>query len=88
MAQKEEILEKVLQLGGDNYTFSDIRKDLSSFEWEDKTFKNTLIGNKSYEDEDKMTEVHRFLTKKLLQELEIDEKEIEESNKAETVKSA
>ena len=66
MAQKEEILEKVLQLGGDNYTFSDIRKDLSSFEWEDKTFKNTLIDNKSYEDEDKMTDVHQCLIEQLL----------------------
>ena len=33
-AQKEELLRKVLKLGGENYTFSDLKKDLQSFERE------------------------------------------------------
>ena len=65
MAQKEELLQKVLQLGVDNYTFLDLTRDLSSFEEEDKTSKNTIIDNQSYEDEDKMTEVHQCLIEKL-----------------------
>lgn len=36
-AQKEELLQKVLQLGGENYTFSDLRRDLSSFDEEHKS---------------------------------------------------
>ena len=65
MTQKEELPQKVLWLG-DSYTFSDLRRDLSSFEEEDKTSKNTLIDNRSYEDEDKMTEVYQFLIEQLL----------------------
>lgn len=33
-AQKEELLRKVLKLGGENYTFFDLKKDLQSFERE------------------------------------------------------
>ena len=62
MAQKEELLKKVLQLGGDNYTFIDLRRDLSSIEEEDKFTKNTLTNKSSYEDEEKITGVHQCLT--------------------------
>ena len=66
MSQKEELLHKCLWLEGDNYTFLDLRRDLSSFEEDDKTSKNTLIDNRSYIGEDKMTEVYQCLTEKLL----------------------
>ena len=46
--------------------FLDLRRELSSFEEDDKTSKNTLIDNRSYIGEDKMTEVYQCLTEKLL----------------------
>ena len=81
-------MQKVLQLGGDKYTFEDLRRDLLSFEEESKTNKDIVTDDKSYEAEDRATMEHQCITSQILQELDNDEKEDEGNNKSETIKSA
>lgn len=68
-SQKEEILKKALQLGGDNYTFTDLKRDLLSFEKEDKISKYLAIESRLEENEDIATETQKGITEQLLQEL-------------------
>jgi hypothetical protein len=65
ISQKEELLQQVLQLGGDNYTFEDLIRDLLSFEEGNKPNKNTddMAARRLCEIEDRATLDHQSITK-------------------------
>ena len=77
-------------MGGDNYTFEDLRRDLLYFEEENKSNKkiDDLAARKSCEIEDKIALDHQSIIEQILQELVNEEKEIMESNQSNKIKGA
>lgn len=67
--QKEELLKKVLQLGGANYTFMDLRRDLQLFDQEDRTTKEAESENQNEEQQKTKLEFQKDLSDQLLREL-------------------
>ena len=59
--KKEELLQKVLKLGGDKYTFEGLRRDLLSFEEENKTKKDNMIDNRACDAEDRDIMEHQCI---------------------------
>ena len=66
---KEELLKKVLQLGGANYTFMDLRRDLQLFDQEDGSTKEAESEIHDGEQQKDKLELQKDLSDQLLREL-------------------
>lgn len=77
ITKKEELLQQVLQLGGDNYTFEDLRRDILSFneEYQSNRDIENIVVKSLCKTGDSSSSEHQRLTEHILQELVNEEEE-------------
>ena len=82
-------MQQVLHLRGDDYTFEDFKRDLLSFEEDQKLNKDTedMVAKRKLEEDVRALKEHQSIVEQILQELGSEEKEDKERKLSEIVKS-
>ena len=82
-------MQQVLHLRGDDYTFEDFKRDLLSFEEDQKLNKDTedMVAKRKLEEDVRALKEHQSRVEQILQELGSEEKEDKERKLSEIVKS-